>query len=217
VERFGGGDILRPTALIMFSGGLDSTGVLWKYANDHEDFHVHHLHLVNKENRASAENSAVRSIVDYFGKMRNFGFSESYHEYPCYEGNFLWDSDIFSFMAGAICRSMKTIESVAIGMTASDSARNMPARIERANKIFEAFDTGAKKVYPVLGMTKKQIYEMLPEELRLMTWSCRTPVYESGLAARCGRCKTCRQMSSVVPDDYRHMGLGVDDLVRPGE
>ena len=208
---------MKPTALVMFSGGLDSTGVLWKYVNGPEEFHVHHLYLVNKENRAGAEDYAVKSIVEHLSKTRKFGFSESYHEYPCYDGNFLWDSDIFSFMAGAVCLNMKTIESVAIGMTASDGGRNMSARIERANKIFEAFGTKAKKVYPVIGMTKSQIYEMLPEELRVLTWSCRTPVYKEGLATRCGRCKTCRQMRSIVPDNHDNMGLGVDDLGRPRE
>lgn len=181
----------------MFSGGLDSTGVFWKLINGSEELHVHHLYLVNKENRARAENKAVDDIVNYMRKIRDFGFSESYHEYPCYNGNFMWDSDIFSFMAGSICLSMKTIKKVAVGMTLSDMRSGLSVRVERAKKIFGAFESGADKVYPLADMTKKQIYEMIPEELRNLTWSCRTPAYEGDEILECGRCKTCLELSRI--------------------
>jgi 7-cyano-7-deazaguanine synthase in queuosine biosynthesis len=186
-----------PTTLVMFSGGLDSTCVLWRLVNGDEELHVHHLHLVNKENRAAAENKAVTDIVAHLRGVRHFGFSESYHEYPCYGGGFMWDSDIFSFMAGSICLGMKTIERVAIGMTLSDMRGGLSHRVERANKIFEAFGTKARKVYPVGQMTKKQIYEALPEKLRMMSWSCRTPIYKDDDMVACGKCKTCREVERI--------------------
>lgn len=181
----------------MFSGGLDSTAMLWNYVKGESELHVHHLYLVNKENRARAEDRAVKDIVDYMRSIRDFGFSESYHEYPCYNNNFIWDSDIFSFMAGSICLGMKTIREVAVGMTASDMNGRLSARVERANKIFDAFGSGAKKVYPLMEMTKKQVWEMLPSELREMSWSCRTPLYEGEDIRRCGRCRTCRELNVI--------------------
>lgn len=184
----------KPTTLIMFSGGLDSTGVFWKLINGSEPLHVHHLYLVNKENRAKAEDRAVRDIVSYMKSIREFGFSESYHEYPCHNGSFLWDSDIFSFVAGSMCLMMDTIRSVAIGMTASDMRGGISARVERANRIFDAFGSKAKKVYPLIDMTKRQVYEMIPEDLRLLSWSCRTPIYKEEGIERCGRCRTCREV-----------------------
>lgn len=189
----------RPTVLIMFSGGLDSTGVFLHYINRNEQLHVHHLYLVNKENRALAEDKAVKEIVAYMKNIRYFGFSESYHEYPCYNNNFIWDSDIFSFMAGSICVSMKTIKEVAIGMTASDKSSVLSARVERANKIFDAFGTKAKKVYPLEDLTKKQVYDMIPEDLRALSWSCRTPIYTENNIISCGKCKTCKEINCFVP------------------
>lgn len=181
----------------MFSGGLDSTGAFWQLINGPDSLHVHHLYLVNKENRARAEDRAVREIVSYMKGIRDFGFSESYHEYPCYNGGLLWDSDIFSFMAGGICLSMRTIRRVAIGMTLSDMRGSLTARVERANKIFEAFGSGAEKFYPLREMTKKQVYEMIPEGLRSLSWSCRTPIYEGDDIRECGRCRTCAEMAVV--------------------
>lgn len=188
----------KPNVLLMFSGGLDSTGAFWRLIAEGRNIHAHHLYLVNKENRAFAEDKSVKEIVEY---MKNaggrFSYSESFHEYPCYNGNFLWDSDILSFMAGAICLSMKSIKEVAIGMTKSDMSLNLSARIGRANSIFQAFGTEAVKVYPVGDLTKKQIYEMLPEDLRRLSWSCRTPVYVGDDIRTCGRCKACSEMSGV--------------------
>jgi 7-cyano-7-deazaguanine synthase in queuosine biosynthesis len=202
----------KPTILIMFSGGLDSTGVFWKLINESETIHIHHMYLVNKEGRARAENKAVKDIVEYMSKIRSFGFSESYHEYPCYNNNFIWDSDIFSFMAGSICLGVKAIKKVAIGTTASDLSPSLSKRIERANKIFNAFGTSAEKIYPMIGMKKKQIYEMLPKDLRQLTWSCREPVYDGDDIIRCGKCKTCKQMSAIVPHYDGDVGLGDYDL-----
>ncbi len=187
----------RPDTLIMFSGGLDSTGVFWRLINSQKKLHIHHLYLVNKENRAKAEDRAVGEIVAYMKNIRDFGYSESYHEYPSYNGNFMFDSDIFSFMAGSICLSMRTVQEVAIGMTASDMRSGLSARVARATRIFESFGAKAKKVYPLMDMTKKQIYEMLPEELRTMSWSCRTPLYEGEDIKMCGRCRTCREIKSI--------------------
>jgi len=182
----------------MFSGGLDSTAMFWRLINGGSELHVHHLYLVNKENRARAENRAVKQIVERMREVRNFGFSESYHEYPCYNKNFMWDSDIFSFMAGSICLSMKSIREVAVGMTASDMRGGLSERVERANKIFDAFGSKAKKVYPLMDMTKKQVWDSLPEDLRNMSWSCRTPLYEGDEIKKCGKCRTCREIESII-------------------
>jgi 7-cyano-7-deazaguanine synthase in queuosine biosynthesis len=52
--------------LLMFSGGLDSTGALWQLLQNKENIvHLHHLYLVNKEKRAEAEQRAVKNILLY--------------------------------------------------------------------------------------------------------------------------------------------------------
>lgn len=178
--------------LLMFSGGLDSTGVFWKLINQQEEIHVHHLYLSNKENRAEAESIAVKSIVQYMKKIRNFSYTESYHEYPSYNGNFMWDSDIYNFVAGTICVAAKTIKEVAIGRTKSDAG--FEQRAQRGTKILSILSPSVKKIYPVEEMTKKEIYDMLPEDLRQLTWSCRTPIYKENNMEMCKKCKTCLEI-----------------------
>lgn len=188
---------MRPNILLMFSGGLDSTGAFWKLINQENDLHVHHMHLINKEKRSDAESIAVNEIINYMKKIKNFSHTDSIHEYPSYNGNFIWDGDIASFIAGTICLSMPSIKEVAFGRTATDDENpRLSSRIDRANKIFKAM-CNANKIYPVQSLTKVQIYEDLPTDLRELCWSCRKPIYVENKPVRCNKCITCKQMINL--------------------
>lgn len=198
--------------LLMFSGGLDSTGALWQLLQNKENkVHIHHLHLINKEKRAKAEHIAVKNIISYISRHYKIKYSESYHEYPYYSylsminnnamalnQNFMFDSDIYNFIAGTICLSLPQIKTIAIGRTKSDSSLDVEQRAIRGNKLLELFTTNIKKVYPVGHLTKHEIYDMLPKELRDMTWSCRTPIYaDENTIKECGKCKACRELIEI--------------------
>ena len=68
-------------------------------------------------------------------------------------------------------------------------------RRERGNKILEAL-CDAQKIYPVMDLTKKQIWEMLPEDLQKLIWSCRRPITSNYSIIPCGKCVTCVSMKS---------------------
>lgn len=198
--------------LLMFSGGLDSTGALWELLKNKESkIHLHHLYLLNKEKRAEAEQKAVRNILSYISQPDQIKYSESYHEYPYYsylslvtptkiaaDQNFMFDSDIYNFIAGTICLSLRKIKTVAIGRTKSDSSSDINERAIRGNKLLEIFAPTVKKSYPVGHLTKGEVYNMLPRELRDMTWSCRTPInIEENTFKECGKCKTCLELNGI--------------------
>lgn len=189
---------MLPDILVMFSGGLDSTGMLWKLINNKQKIHVHHMNLFNVENRAIAESHAVKKIIKYFKQHAEFGYSESEHHYPRYDNKFIWDSDIVAFISGSMCLSMPYLKHVALGMTKTDISGNnsLRERIVRATKILEAF-TPATKIYPVAEMSKAEIYKMLPAELRDLTWSCRTPIYQNSQAIPCNKCPTCLDLNKI--------------------
>lgn len=181
----------------MFSGGLDSTGVFYKLIKDKINLHVHHMNLINIENRNLAESLAVKKICEYMKNLGDFVYSESSHEFPCFDNNFMYDSDMYNFMAGSICCSDKNITNVALGLTKSDLSSAVSYRISRGKKIFESFSSNAKKIYPLADMTKKEIYYYLPEDLRNLTWSCRKPIYDKEEIKRCNKCKTCCELEKI--------------------
>ena len=143
------------------------------------------------ENRDRAEAIAVEMALEELERLGySFVYSESEIASQPYNGQFMYDTDSMNFFAGYICSANPNIVKVAMGMQANDSNYSLNERLVRANDILEAF-TDVEKIYPVLDMTKREIYDSLPESLRNMFWSCRHPVYTETSISPCGKCKTC--------------------------
>ena len=185
----------KPTILAMYSGGLDSLGMVYKLLTEDEykDYavHVHHVHNKNAENRWRAEQIAVDIATK---ELKTLGFKFAYSESEIgtlpFGDSFMFDTDSMNFFAGYVCSVNPNIVKVAMGMQANDANQRLEERRIRGNKILQAFTT-AEKIYPVMNMTKREIYDMLPESLRNMFWSCRRPQYSEKNIAPCGRCDTC--------------------------
>ena len=184
--------------LAMYSGGLDSLGMIYKLLTDPEykDYvlHIHHIHNRNVEHRDRAEGIVVPLVLKELEQLGfSFVYSESEIASQPYNGKFMYDTDSINFFAGYICSVNPRIKKVAMGMQANDHNHSLEERRIRANKIFTAF-TDAEKIFPVLEMSKREIYNSLPESLRDMFWSCRRPVYSEKNIAPCGRCDTCAKL-----------------------
>ena len=184
--------------LAMYSGGLDSLGMIYKLLTDPEYkdhvLHIHHIHHHNVEHRDRAEAIIVERVLKELEHMGfSFVYSESEIASQPYNGKFMYDTDSINFFAGYICSVNPHIKKVAMGMQANDHNHSLEERRIRANKIFTAF-TDAEKIFPVLDMTKREIYDSLPESLRDTFWSCRRPVYSEKNIAPCGRCDTCAKL-----------------------
>lgn len=179
----------------MYSGGLDSLGMVYKLLTDPEykDYtvHIHHIHNHNAENRAEAEAIAVNLALAELKIMNfQFGYSDSAIVIPTYRNKFMFDTDTINFFAGYICSVNPQIIKVAMGMNAGDSNHSLENRRKRADAILTAF-TPVGKIYPVLNMTKREIYDSLPDQLKNKFWSCRRPVHIENKFETCGKCDTC--------------------------
>ena len=188
----------QQTILAMYSGGLDSLGMIYKLLTDPEykdyGLHIHHIHNKNVENRDQAEAIVVPLVLKELKKLGfSFDYSESEIRTQPYGNRFLYDTDSINFFAGYICSVNPNIKKVAMGMQANDANQSLEDRRKRADAILAAF-TDVGKIYPVLEMSKREIYDSLPEGLRNMFWSCRRPTYTEKNVKPCGRCDTCRKL-----------------------
>jgi 7-cyano-7-deazaguanine synthase in queuosine biosynthesis len=198
-------DDARKKILCMFSGGVDSTGVLYFLLNDEKyinyDIHVHFIKIINRENRYEAETIAVRSCIEWFGKhSREFLYSENIVEFSFLKRSFPWDVDIINFVTAEIVANLGfDYEFRSVGRTKTDtlSYSGVPD-YEQANKIvdviLEGYNKKIERIFPVIDMTKKEIWDMLPKELRTKTWSCRTPILKDNNYIPCNNCHTCKQL-----------------------
>jgi 7-cyano-7-deazaguanine synthase in queuosine biosynthesis len=185
----------QPIILAMYSGGLDSLGMIYKLLTEPEYkdhvLHIHHIHHHNVEHRDRAEALVVDRVLKELESMGySFIYSESEIGSQPYNGQFMYDTDSINFFAGYICSVNPRIVRVAMGMQANDHNHALEDRRKRANAILAAF-TPVEKIYPVLEMSKREIYDSLPESLRNMFWSCRRPVYSEKNIAPCLKCDTC--------------------------
>jgi len=203
----------KPTILCMFSGGIDSSGVLDQLmTNDsYKDnpLIIHHIHIHNRENRANAEAFSVSSILNYYKKntQREFVYSESSINTVGFASleskRFPFDMDVCAFISGNICAARKDIEYVAMGRTKTDidgQGGNFSNRMKRAQEIFKDVISLDKEnpptyIFPVMEQTKEEIWISLPEEVKSKTWWCRRPVYNETQGAKpCGKCQTCQDV-----------------------
>ena len=210
----------KNTILCMFSGGIDSSGVLHKLITD-EDYYdreliVQHIILQNRENRAQAEMNSVTKIIEYYQKhypQRPFTYTESVFNTtgfaPLRSNRFPFDMDVCAFMASNISVARKDIRQVAMGRTKTDvdsGGENFQKRMQRAQAVFGAVyalesEEPPTYIFPAINMTKQQIWEMLPSEAQEASWYCRHPVYQDdGSALACGKCITCKEVAEFLPN-----------------
>jgi len=190
----------------MFSGGIDSTYVLWDaLTSDHDDLiHVHHISLRNVENRWKQEADAVERIINYLStkQLKPFNYTESIWSFP-FTGYFCWDIDIVAFVASQVAQNLSghvTIytggyEDWRQGLTGVHAIMKKHAEI--ANSILAITcrekDVEKKLCKPLIGVKKSEVIKKLPKDLLSLTWSCRKPVDEKP----CGVCVSCKELSEV--------------------
>jgi 7-cyano-7-deazaguanine synthase in queuosine biosynthesis len=196
----------KPVILVMYSGGLDSVGMLYKLLTDPEyteyTIHVHHIHIENLENRTQAEKAAVQdTLKELHSHGLRFGYSENHIESPAFNrgnGNavIMHDWDIVRFHAGWIACVNPEIKHIAIGREKSNvEIYDDVEKLEKSDQLVKYFTDSATMIYPMAHMDKREIYASLPDWLTDKFWSCRHPVYHAGVTKPCGVCATCQTLA----------------------
>ena len=206
--------------LLNFSGGIDSTYLLWKLLSENKKILVHHCEIYNHENRTIPESIAVKNILNWLidNNLKNFKYVQTGFNY----GNSFYivkDVEVISFMSSVLLRNpkLKKIKEIAVSANSEDetSSPNDISSIRRL-KILDAIlpkNSDVKLTYPIINMSKKNIISSMPKELFKMTWFCRTPNYfdkdnnqinshfdyeKINSWEICKKCKTCKQVLSIV-------------------
>ena len=211
----------KGTILCMFSGGIDSAGVLHKLFTEKayldRDLIVHHIILQNRENRAAAEIGAVKKILTYYKTNhadRAYTYTQSLFNTegfaPLRGNRFPFDMDVCAFTAANIAVIRKDVRYIAMGRTKTDietsANSDFQARMTRAQSVFKAVYSLEKEplpdyIFPVADITKEDIWTYLPEPIRNASWYCRRPVYQKdGSAKPCKKCTTCATMAEFMPN-----------------
>ena len=186
------------SGLLMFSGGLDSVALLANLLQETEQsLHVHHIEIQNYENRAQAENDAVRETLAYFREhYRTFSYSSSKSEFPLGRGGG-FDLTLVLFTAARVHTALgRVVDIVYTGHIAPTQAEILEgSAVFNACYINKRFKP--KWLRPLAYLRKRDIYGSIPRELADLAWSCRRPVYTDEGYDPCGRCHTCRSLAGL--------------------
>lgn len=203
----------RIYSLALVSGGLDSVALLANLLqHTKHKVHAHFVEMVNHENRSNAEKAAMQKCVNYLIRhYRPFEYSTSVYEMMLGEPKWVGpDISAVMFMAGRLCKSLGNN----MDMIWTGHMRGPVYEYVDAGAVLAAsFSSLLKKplwVMPVLNLLKFDLYESIPRELAVLTWSCRNPVYEhDGTAQQCGVCHACEAHKRVrnLSEHYRLNGL----------
>lgn len=186
--------------LVLFSGGLDCTGALYRVLTETDcKVITHHVILRNEEQRGAAELTATVQTLRYMQEnIRPFKRSRSELAFG-YQHFIGYDVVTTAFIASQVILGEHDVKYLVNGLTASDLAddeinRRVKRGLDIVDVALEDDEESPTLVCPVGTYLKRDTVAMLPSEIAQLTWSCRTPISKDGYAFRCGTCKTCDEI-----------------------
>jgi len=199
--RVPAGAVIKPTAMVNISGGVDSVYAALKALQSGEKLLLHHCVLKSRTNRWQQEKRAVQEALSYFRKqgLTSFIYVETSFDYG--KINYLiYDVELIGFLTGLVLRNPKyeSVAKVIVSVNKDDPTGrdiNTPRRV--VSNALATTLLGDRKidfVYPHINITKKDMIRDTPRPLLEKLWWCRTPRGNNP----CGTCKPCREINPIL-------------------
>lgn len=208
--------------LALLSGGVDSSGALFKYVKENPTYNFHILHYIN----ASMKNAVPQRISVY----RNLNLLRSYFPNTSFTfimpfvffdrtiyGTECFDIFFYRFFSSVIShRSKITFDYVINGATKTDNilkntnckslGDNYEDNEERWNVgrgIWNALKMHREHINteilrPCVDMTKEEIIDFMPDEYSLNTFTCQSPSRNGKMMySYCLNCHSCDELLEI--------------------
>lgn len=192
------------TALLMLSGGLDSTLCAYQALAQSRPVHLHHISFRSHEGRQRHEDRATKAILKWLDThgLDGYTYTESTWDY----GTLRWipkDVNVWAFVASVVLADPRHahLDTLIVPrhLDAFGHVVDPAGQAARSNRLIDGFarlvaHRGVTIDTPLAEMRKADIVAALPPDLRRLCWWCRTP-----RAGRpCGRCITCRTVDPAL-------------------
>ena len=197
--------------LIPFSGGIDSTAVLYNTLTQFpaDNFLVFKVNLYSgsSASRTIQEIAAVDIILGNIREkgIKNFEFKRLEFDYSALGPPPVWDSEVVNYTAAVCIKAYPEIREFYEGAIADDYLQpGFEQRLEHIEKILytvaERSHTDLQIVFPLKSMSKYEVMKSIPPDILPLTWSCR---YPQGLQpdysmVRCHECQPCTTIDAVL-------------------
>lgn len=182
--------------LITWSGGLDSTYLVYKNLKEGNMVIPVYLSIENNGSKVESEKKSIEKMYEVFKEMKLDGHLEPLRDdftMGVNNASNLKFAQIPIWICGILYSSWDHIDEIQMGYVMNDDAVSYVGDIK---KIFRSYKdiihdeySKIKLTFPLLKMGKKQIWNEMPDVLRQKTVFCECPYEDKD----CGECETCKR------------------------
>lgn len=189
------------TVLVSWSGGLDSTYLIYNYLKQGHSVIAFYTKLLNNDTKTQFELNAINKLCGLF--IAEFGdrfeFKKQCTTIDLYveiqRNNMVILPQPPVWLLSLFFVIDKKVSEVAIGYVMHDCAISFLQDIRRLYKAYQPFFCAAlpKLVFPLIKETKEDIWRLLPKNYYLETVTCENPgLTETGDYIPCFYCTPCK-------------------------
>lgn len=175
----------KPLVVVLFSGGIDSTGLIHYYLS--KNYLIKAVHFNYGQANYSKEKEAIKAIGDYYGvetSYVDFGFKLNNSS-----GEYIGRNPLFILVASNLINSSNS--KIAIGIHQGTAYYDCSAQFLRdCQQILDGYFGGTVLIEaPFIDFSKKHIYEycLINNVPIHLTYSC-----EKSNVKPCGECSSCK-------------------------
>ena len=203
------------STFINFSGGVDSTYILWRWLLEHPKEIVVVHHCLYFKRRLEEEKKACHAILDFFNRqgLTNYLYVETGMQKGTMEGRVM-DIEVLCGLSAIVAKLHPTIKNVLLTYCKEETSKlnnhilgggtiynfDSSHRYFKVNQVFDIL--GGKKYKYILPMeeggllSKRYMIRNMPKELFDLTWFCRNPIE----GVRCHTCHTCKKVNRILQE-----------------
>lgn len=195
--------------LILFSGGLDSTALLYKQLTETKNnIKVAYVDIKNNVNKTIAEKKSRTKILNILNKQYphrietipdNVELGIPTGNYSCYG---LPQLNIWLFSAVYLCRH---IDEMHIGYVCGDEAISFIDDIQRTWRAIQILHPELKNTnlkFPLKKHLKTELYHGLPSDIREHLHWCENPKINDNDIINCNKCRSCLRWNMLNYESF---------------
>jgi len=181
----------------MWSGGLDSTALIWNYLKSGHNVTAGYFAIRNNVCKIRCELRAIDRMLPFLERYRfKFNGVMGWFKWN-YGGNINFKRPECPIWISVCAMLTEPYDEIGVGYVLEDNVtRSDMAGFQRLFKSLQQLSHCHNKLaYPLWRTPKQKLFNDLPPELRRFLWTCEDPQGKSPYRP-CGRCHSCRQANS---------------------
>jgi len=189
------------TIALFWSGGLDSTYLLYKNLEEGNIVYAYYVRIENNNDKMIEELNSINKLKELF--IEKYGDTFKYQD--CITSTHVFghthDNMIFKQVPSFIYASLwidSTVEELQLGYVMNDDAISYLSDIKNIYNSFNVIRDGhiPELVFPLTKINKQQEYYALPEKYRKHIWYCENPIDHKP----CNSCGSCKRFNYNFPN-----------------